>query len=78
MHLYYPHHASQLPSHTTRLQKLFSPPRQHPTTNNRAFFSIFYTAAVVLPHMVSLIHWLIVAPHNKIPGTLHHRTQVFR
>lgn len=64
MHLHYPHHGSQAPSHATRLQKLLSPPRQHQTTKNRAFFSIFYVSAVTFPHVVSLIYWAILVPRN--------------
>jgi len=69
MHLHYPHHGSQPSSHATRFQKLLSPPRQNATTKNRTFFSIFYTAAVTFPHVVTLIHWTILVPklENTIP-----------
>lgn len=70
MHLHYPHHDRQTPSAATRFQKLLSPPREHPTTKNRTFFSIFYTAVVTWPHVVTLIYWAILTPKNKtaIPG----------
>jgi len=70
MHLNYPHHASQNQSPSTRTQKFFSPPRQHPSTNNRTFFSIFYTAAVTFPLVVTFIYWAVLIPKHEaaIPG----------
>lgn len=70
MHLHYPHHGNSASSHTTRLQAFFSPPRQHQSTKNRAFFSIFYTVAVVFPHVVTLVYWLILVPHKQISREL--------
>jgi hypothetical protein len=72
MHLYYPHHGSQAPSHATRLQKFWSPPTQRPSTKNRAFFSIFYTAAVTYPFVVVFIHWAVQFPKHEtaIPGMI--------
>ncbi|KAL3420937.1 hypothetical protein PVAG01_07382 [Phlyctema vagabunda] len=64
MHLYYPHHASQPQSATTSFQKLLSPPRTHFDTHNRDFFSIFYTAAVVLPHVITLVFWAVLIPEK--------------
>lgn len=67
MHLHYPHHASQTQTSITRVQKLFSPPRQDPNLKNRIFFSILYTAAIAFPHPVTLIHWLIEVPYHHEP-----------
>jgi len=41
---------------------------------NRVFFSIFYTAAVVFPHVVSLTYWLILVPHDHedVGGSIEH------
>lgn len=68
MHLYYPYHGGQAQTAATRVQRLFSPPHTHPTSNSRAFFSISYTAAISLPHAVTLIHWMIEVPHHPEPG----------
>ncbi|KAG0649618.1 hypothetical protein D0Z07_4049 [Hyphodiscus hymeniophilus] len=65
MHLYYPHSSTQTQTNSTRLQKMFSPPRQNPTTKNRTFFSIFYTAAVTYPHVVNFIYWAVLTPMHK-------------
>lgn len=65
MHLHYPHHGSAASSYATRLQAFFSPPRQNHSTKNRAIFSIFYTAVVVFPQVVTLVYWLILVPHKQ-------------
>jgi hypothetical protein len=65
MHLYYPHHGSAAPSAATMMQKIFSPPRQNQSTNNKLFYSIFYTAAVTFPFVVTLVYYLILVPHNN-------------
>ena len=65
MHLHYPHHGSQIQSCSTRFQNFLSPPRTHPKTQNRAFFSIFYTAAVTYPHVVTLIYWAVLVPNDE-------------
>jgi hypothetical protein len=56
MHLRYHTMAAQILHNATRLQALFSPPRQHQLTNNCAFFSIFYMVVVVFPHVVTLVY----------------------
>lgn len=70
MHLHYPHHRNQPRTAATRIQKLLSPPRQHESTKNRTWFSIFYTAATTFPHVSTLIHWAVLMPMHKttIPG----------
>ncbi|KAE8442242.1 hypothetical protein EG329_003713 [Mollisiaceae sp. DMI_Dod_QoI] len=65
MHLHYPHHASQTQTVSTRFQRFLSPPRQHATTKNRTWFSIFYSAANTFPYTSALIHWAILIPKNK-------------
>jgi hypothetical protein len=70
MHLYYPHHGSQPQTWKTRMQKFLSPPRQHTSTKNRTWFSIFYTAANTFPLVSAAIHWCVLVPtkHATIPG----------
>ncbi|KAH8652690.1 hypothetical protein BGZ60DRAFT_436275 [Tricladium varicosporioides] len=66
MHLHYPHHGSQNASTASaRMQRFFSPPRQHNSTNNRTWFSIFYYAANSFPHLVTAIYWLILVPQEQ-------------
>ncbi|KAK2627041.1 hypothetical protein QTJ16_004216 [Diplocarpon rosae] len=65
MHLHYPHHSSSAPSGATRVQKAFSPPKQNPNTNNRTWFSIFYTVAQTWPFVSAFLHWAILAPKGK-------------
>jgi hypothetical protein len=64
MHLHYPHHGCD------DFKKLLSPPRQCATSKKRVFFSIFYTAAVTYPHVITLVYWLILVPHQHNEGTL--------
>ncbi|KAE9376300.1 hypothetical protein N431DRAFT_554764 [Stipitochalara longipes BDJ] len=70
MHLYYPHHGSQPQTWKTRVQKFLSPPRQHSSTQNRVWFSIFYTAANTFPVVSAAIHWFVTVPtkHATIPS----------
>ncbi|PMD29692.1 hypothetical protein L207DRAFT_574076 [Hyaloscypha variabilis F] len=70
MHLYYPHHGSQARNWKTRVQKFLSPPRQHSSTQNGTWFSIFYTASNTFPLVSAAIHWFITVPtkHATIPG----------
>ncbi|KAF4626493.1 hypothetical protein G7Y89_g11665 [Cudoniella acicularis] len=63
MHLHYPHHGNRSESTSTLVQRFFSPPRQ--STNNRECFSIFYYAASSLPHVATLIHWIVLIPNKK-------------
>jgi hypothetical protein len=65
MHLHYPHHGSQTQTAATRFQRFLSPPRQHATTQNRTYFSIFYSAANTFPFTSSLIHWAVMIPTHK-------------
>src|SRR5271156_2274019 len=65
MHLHYPRHGSSASLHATPLHAFFSPPRQNQSTNNRAFFSIFYTVTVVFSYVVTLVYWLILVPHKQ-------------
>ena len=75
MHLHYPHHGSQTQNSSTRMQKFFSPPRQSQSSNNRAWFSIFYYAVNSLPHVATGIYWFILVPkgHSTIPGIFTYR-----
>lgn len=66
MHLYYPPHSAS--TSQRRLHSFLSPPRHSPSFETRIFFSIFYTAAVVFPMIVTLVYWLIIFPHNRSPG----------
>jgi hypothetical protein len=70
MHLHYPHHGSQPRSAATNFQKLMSPPRQHNSSGNKHWFSIFYYAANTFPLVSAFIHWVILVPKGKstIPG----------
>ncbi|TVY65747.1 hypothetical protein LSUE1_G006707 [Lachnellula suecica] len=70
MHLHYPHHRTAPRSMATRMQSFLSPPRQHESTKNRTWFSIFYTAATTFPHLATLIYWALLIPMHKtiIPG----------
>lgn len=61
MHLYYPY---QRDSSTNSGQMMLSPPKQDPNTYNRAFFSIFYTASLVFPALVTFGYWVILTPHD--------------
>ncbi|KAI9050682.1 hypothetical protein LZ554_004802 [Drepanopeziza brunnea f. sp. 'monogermtubi'] len=65
MHLHYPHHSSSTQSNATAIQKAFSPPKQNPDTNNRTWFSIFYTLAQTWPLVSAFLHWAILAPKGK-------------
>ncbi|KUJ07623.1 uncharacterized protein LY89DRAFT_660408 [Mollisia scopiformis] len=65
MHLHYPHHGSQEQTFATQVQKFLSPPRQHATTKNRTWFSIFYSAANAFPFTSTLIHWAVMIPSKK-------------
>ncbi|EKD17407.1 uncharacterized protein L3040_002905 [Drepanopeziza brunnea f. sp. 'multigermtubi'] len=65
MHLHYPHHSSSTSSNATAIQKAFSPPKQNPDTNNRTWFSIFYTLAQTWPLVSAFLHWAILAPKGK-------------
>ncbi|KAF8857826.1 hypothetical protein BDZ45DRAFT_674440 [Acephala macrosclerotiorum] len=65
MHLHYPHHGSQTQSASTRVQRFLSPPRQHASTKNKTWFSIYYSAANSFPYTSLLIHWAILVPKNK-------------
>lgn len=60
MHLYYPHNRDSSNSAHTVL----SPPKQDPSTNNRVSFSIFYTASLVFPALVTFGYWVILTPHD--------------
>ncbi|KAH8766503.1 hypothetical protein F5882DRAFT_12103 [Hyaloscypha sp. PMI_1271] len=70
MHLYYPHHGSQPRTWKTRVQRFLSPPRQHSSTQNRTWFSIFYSAANTFPLVSAAMHWFVLVPtkHATIPG----------
>ncbi|EPE36700.1 hypothetical protein GLAREA_08863 [Glarea lozoyensis ATCC 20868] len=70
MHLHYPHHDTQPRSFSTRLQAMFSPPRQNQTTHNRAWFSIFYYAVNSFPFLAAGVQWLVLIPNNQsvVPG----------
>ncbi|CZT42039.1 uncharacterized protein RSE6_01869 [Rhynchosporium secalis] len=70
MHLHYPHHSTSTPSNASAVQKLLSPPRQNPSTQNRTWFSIFYTVAQTWPLVSTFIHWAILVPKGKatVPG----------
>lgn len=62
MHLQYPHHGSD------GFKKHLSPPRLSATSINRVFFSIFYTVATTCPHIVVLVYWSILVPHEYNEG----------
>jgi hypothetical protein len=70
MHLHYPHHGSQEQTVAKVFQRMLSPPRQNSTTQNRTWFSIFYSAANAFPFTSILIHWAVMIPTHKtsIPG----------
>lgn len=38
---------------------------------NRIIFSIFYTAIASFPHVVTLVYWLILVPHEQTTCELH-------
>jgi hypothetical protein len=69
MHLYYPHHGGSSPSLSSNIQTVLSPPRQNSSTGNRALFSIFYTATLVFPGIVTLGYWAFLTPHGAIGET---------
>ncbi|TVY32883.1 hypothetical protein LSUB1_G006696 [Lachnellula subtilissima] len=65
MHLHYPHHRNGTQTTATRFQRFLSPPRQHESTKNKTWFSIFYFAAVTFPHVTTLIYWTILVPQDQ-------------
>jgi len=75
MHLYYPHHSNGEQTIMTRIQRFFSPPKQNPKTKNRAFFSIFYTAAQSFPHVATAIQWAVLVPMNR---SVDHPHEIFK
>lgn len=68
MHLSHPHLPLEEENVLHKIRRVFSPPRQNPTTKNRYFFSLFYTAIVTYPHVVTLVYWAILVPSREYPN----------
>jgi hypothetical protein len=62
MHLRHPHRGD---GNSGILHRMLSPPKQNPDSNNRLIFSIFYSAILVFPAIVSLGHWAVIAPQKQ-------------
>jgi hypothetical protein len=70
MHLYYPRHSNADTTPPSIMREALSPPRHNQNTRNGIFFSIFYTAIIIFPWVVTFIHWTIIAPRKVSNRTL--------
>lgn len=65
MHYKYPRHSSDDDSFSGKMKRFFSPPKTNRKTENRTFFSIFYTIANSTSVVAAAIYWCVLVPSGQ-------------